>query len=148
MKNNLVLILFLLFFSFSCKRNTKNSNNKLSYITLQDLTGTAWEMDYSMEILEDTTIRHVPKNWLRIKTFTKNRFTFTGYDFDSTKIAGIGGGTYTLVDSTYIENIEFHHNPNYNGNQFKGGLHFDSIYLYQTGKVGDLILEERWHRID
>ncbi|MEM9647737.1 MAG: hypothetical protein AAF969_04595 [Bacteroidota bacterium] len=114
----------------------------------QDLTGTSWKMDYSMEIHADTTYRHVPEHWVRIKTFTKNRFTFTGYDFSKKEVAGIGGGTYTLKDSIYTEHIEFHHRPDFNGTQFQGELYFDSLYLYQTGKVGELTLKERWHRID
>ena len=48
----------------------------------------------------------VPKHWLRIKTFTKNRFVFTGYDFEQQEIAGMGGGTYTLTDSIYTENSD------------------------------------------
>ncbi len=116
--------------------------------TMQDLNGTAWQMDYSMEIHEDTTFRHVPEHWLRIKTFTQNRFTFTGYDYSVPEIAGMGGGTYTLQDSIYVENIAFHHRADFNGTEFQGRLYFDSIYLYQIGTVGELTLKERWHRID
>lgn len=125
-----------------------NPDPKPDYLKRQDLTGTSWKMDYSMEIHEDTTYRHVPKHWVRIKTFTKNRFTFTGYDHDKKEIAGIGAGTYTLKDSIYTEYIEFHHRSDFNGTQFQGELHFDSLYLYQTGKVGELTLKERWQRLD
>jgi hypothetical protein len=60
----------------------------------------------------------------------------------------MGGGSYTLKDSIYLENIEFHHRADFNGTKFTGKLYFDSLYLYQTGKVGELTLKERWHRID
>lgn len=133
---------FILLIVLGCNGKPK------SYVELQDLKGTAWQMDYSMEIHKDTTFRHVPKHWLRIKTFTKNRFVFTGYDFEKKEIAGIGGGKYSLEDSIYIEYIEFHHRSDFNGTEFNGKLYFDSLYLYQTGKVGELTLEERWHRID
>ena len=123
-------------------------NNYENYIRIQNLEGTSWQMDFSMELHEDTTFRHVPKHWLRIKTFTKNRFVFTGYDFEKKEIAGMGGGTYSLEDSSYVEHIEFHHRSDFNGTQFTGNLYFDSLYLYQTGKVGELTLKERWHRID
>lgn len=119
-----------------------------TYLQSQHLSGTSWQMDYSMEIHTDTVFRHVPKEWLRIKTFTQNRFSFTGYDFEKKAIAGMGGGTYSLIDSIYNENIEFHHRSDFNGTQFTGKLYFDSLYLYQSGKVGELTLEERWHRID
>ena len=112
------------------------------------LAGTAWQMEYSMEIHEDTSFRHVPEDWVRIKTFTRNRWTFTGYDFGKKEIAGIGGGTYSLVDGAYEEQIEFHHESAFNGTTFEGKLRFDSLYLYQIGTVGPYTLEERWKRID
>lgn len=125
-----------------------DTNRADHYITTQNPAGTSWQMDYSMEIQEDTTFRHVPEHWHRIKTFTKNRFVFTGYDFEMKEIAGMGGGVYSLKDSTYVEQIEFHHRSDFNGTQFTGHLYFDSLYLYQTGTVGELTLQERWHRID
>ncbi|SHG83604.1 hypothetical protein [Flagellimonas flava] len=143
MKVQLLVLSILMFLGCHSKENPKpNSPEK------QDLNGTSWKMDYSMEIHGDTTYRHVPEHWVRIKTFTKNRFTFTGYDFGKKEIAGIGGGTYTLKDSIYTEYIEFHHRSDFNGTQFQGELYIDSLYLYQTGKVGELTLTERWHRID
>lgn len=60
----------------------------------------------------------------------------------------MGAGTYSLEDSVYIENIEFHHRSDFNGTKFSGRLYFDSLYLYQIGQVGELRLEERWHRVD
>ena len=139
-----VLLLALL----SCKEPLEQAVEKPDYLIAQKLAGTAWQMDYSMEIHEDTSFRHVPKHWLRIKTFTQSRFVFTGYDFDQKEIAGIGGGTYSLRDSIYEEQIEFHHRSDFNGSSFQGQLYFDSLFLYQRGKVGELILEERWHRLD
>lgn len=131
-----------------CSNEAIIRDSSSRYLTTQDLTGTAWEMDYSMEIHQDTIFRHVPEHWLRIKTFTKNRFVFTGYDFEEKEIAGIGGGGYLLVDSIYTEKIQFHHRADFNGMEFEGKLYFDSVYLYQSGKVGELTLTERWHRID
>ncbi len=138
----MLLVLFM-----GCGQN-KRTTLSTDWISSQNLTGTAWKMDYSMEVHDDTTFRHVPENWLRIKTFTKNRMVFTGYDFDSLKIAGIGGGTYRLIDSNYTEFVEFHHRSDFNGTEFSGRLYFDSIYLYQEGQIGELHLKERWHRID
>ncbi|MEL6254312.1 MAG: hypothetical protein AAFR87_20055 [Bacteroidota bacterium] len=138
----------LLLICLSCNESPIPKIEKPNYLKAQELNGTAWQMDYSMEIHEDTSFRHVPKNWLRIKTFTQHRFTFTGYDFEQKEIAGMGGGTYSLRDSVYEEQIEFHHRSDFNGTNFTGQLYFDSLYLYQRGKVGELILEERWHRID
>lgn len=125
-----------------------SENRDGEYLLTQDLSGSVWKMDYSMEIHEDTSYRHVPEHWSRIKTFTQNRFTFTGYDYSTNQIAGIGGGTYQLMDSIYTEDIEFHHESTFNGTRFQGRLYFDSLYLYQEGSVGDLVLKERWHRID
>lgn len=113
-----------------------------------DLTGTMWQLDYSMEIHQDTSFRHVPKAWLRIKSFSKHRFMFTGYDLDRKTFAGIGGGTYSWQDSSYREEIEYHHEARFIGGEFTGTLYLDSIYLYQRGRVGELLLEERWRRID
>jgi len=141
-------IMLLLCICFACSQPMKQEDGADDYLRVQDLSGTAWQMDYSMEIHEDTSFRHVPKHWLRIKTFTQHRFTFTGYDFEQKEIAGMGGGKYSLTDSIYEEQIEFHHRSDFNGTTFQGQLYFDSLYLYQRGKVGELILEERWHRID
>lgn len=145
--NKLTCLLFIVLISCQLKEEDGYDNFE-NYIQIQNPEGTSWQMDYSMEIHEDTTFRHVPKHWLRIKTFTNNRFVFTGYDFDKKEIAGMGGGTYSLEDSTYVEHIEFHHRSDFNGTEFEGRLYFDSLYLYQTGKVGELTLRERWHRID
>ena len=142
----LIFLAFLV--AIGCQNELSKVDEASDYLTYQNPSGTSWQMDYSMEIHEDTTFRHVPEHWLRIKTFTKNRFVFTGYDFERKEIAGMGGGTYSLVDSVYVENIEFHHRSDFNGTEFQGRLFFDSIFLYQTGKVGELTLEERWHRID
>ncbi len=146
--NNTFLLCVVMFWGACNSTIPKPKTVQNDYIKAQDLSGTAWKMDYSMEIHTDTSIRHVPQHWLRIKTFTDNRFTFTGYDFKINEIAGIGGGTYSLKDAIYIEHIEFHHRSDFNGTQFTGRLFFDSSFLYQQGKVGELILEERWHRID
>ena len=141
-------LLAILCTSCACTQSIEQSGGTNDYLKAQDLSGTAWQMDYSMEIHGDTSFRHVPKHWLRIKTFTQERFTFTGYDFEQKEIAGMGGGTYSLTDSIYEEQIEFHHRSDFNGTRFQGQLYFDSLYLYQKGKVGELILEERWHRLD
>ena len=148
MKSSFLIFCLLLLLN-TCNTG-KSETKKVSddYLKNQDLSGTVWKMDYSMEIHEDTVMRHVPEHWSRIKTFTKNRFTFTGYDFNAKEIAGMGGGTYSLKDSIYVENIEFHHRSDFNGTQFKGRIYFDSVYLFQEGKVGELTLKERWHRID
>ena len=138
----------LLLVVWACTDPVEQQGEKPDYLREQKLQGTAWQMDYSMEIHEDTSYRHVPKHWLRIKTFTQNRFVFTGYDFEQKEIAGMGGGTYSLRDSIYEEQIEFHHRSDFNGSSFQGQLYFDSLYLYQRGQVGELILEERWHRLD
>ncbi|MEO1448302.1 MAG: hypothetical protein AAFV07_02175, partial [Bacteroidota bacterium] len=73
-----------------------------------------------MEVHEDTTFRHVPPGWLRIKTFSAHRFLFTGYDLDRKEIAGMGGGTYTWRDSVYVEEIEYHHAAQFIGKSFSG----------------------------
>lgn len=148
MKRNSWLFLVLLL-TLGCNDKSGSFIGKSkNYIENQNLTGTSWKMDYSMEIHTDTVFRHVPKQWLRIKTFTKSRFVFTGYDFEKKEIAGLGGGEYSLKDSIYVEKIEFHHRSDFNGTEFNGKLYFDSLYLYQIGEVGELTLEERWHRID
>ena len=148
MGSKLICMYLMIVLLNACNEPIKKQAAAPNYLSTQDLSGTAWQMDYSMEIHEDTTLRHVPEHWLRIKTFTKNRFTFTGYDFEQLEIAGMGGGTYTLTDSLYEEQIAFHHRADFNGTTFQGRLYFDSLYLYQIGKVGELTLEERWHRID
>lgn len=123
-------------------------NQEIAEKVPMSLVGTVWQMDYSREVNGDSTISHVPEHWLRIKTFTKNRWSFTGYDFQGDSIAGMGGGTYQLDGKDYKEYIEFHHHAPFKGKVFKAELTYDSLYLYQRGQVDSLILEERWHRID
>lgn len=58
------LFSWLLLFLVSCQAESTNCPP-------QGLAGTAWQMEYSMEIHDDTSFRHVPEGWVRMKTFTK-----------------------------------------------------------------------------
>jgi hypothetical protein len=133
-----ILMVLLVSHFYSCNTNRKNYS----------LENTAWQMDYSMEIHSDTVFNHVPYSLKRIKMFTKNRWSFLGYDFAKKEPSGMGCGTYSLDGEDYTENIEFHYGSSFNGKKFTAKLKVDSLYLYQTGHVDSLVLEERWHRIN
>lgn len=138
----------IVFCFVSCiQKNSNDSGNVNMQENYSTLAGTAWQMDYSREIGTDSIFDHVPPNLIRMKMFTKNHWVFVGYDLDKKEPAGMGQGTYTLDNDDYTENIQFHYHSDFNNKQFKAKLSFDSLYLYQRGKVDSLELEERWHRL-
>ncbi len=55
----------------------------------------------------DSVFKDVPSFVIYRKLITKNHFTWISYDADGDEVNGMGGGTYTLKDGTYIENIEY-----------------------------------------
>lgn len=138
-----IALFILLLASCTSSPGTDKNND-----ALLPLAGSSWLLVYSYEAGDDTVFHHVPPSEKRIKTFTQNRFVFTGYDFDSSKITGMGGGIYRLKDSMYEEEIEFHHHTAFNGKKFQAVLRFDNDFLYQKGIVDSLRLEEKWRRID
>lgn len=143
-----IAVFILLAALYGCNSNKEPSSIISSINEGYPLNGTAWQMDYSREIQSGSSFNHVQPSLKRIKMFTKNRWAFLGYDFDKKEIAGMGSGTYTLIGDDYTENIEFHYASTFNGKKFTAKLKFDSLYLYQTGQIDSLVLEERWHRID
>lgn len=95
----------------------------------EDLVGT-WEL-VKMKTEDATSYTDIPKFVIYRKMITKKHFTWISYDADGNEVNGMGGGTYTLKNGTYIENIEY--------------------FFPQSGLIGDAIpfdckiVDGEWH---
>jgi len=95
----------------------------------------AWEMVYLKGISSDTLQYEFPGNvsGSQIKMWSKDHFTFMGrFRLDTTTQDNYGGGTYTMKDSIYKENIIYHMEPDYIGQEMRIGLEIRNDTLIQT----------------
>ncbi len=84
---------------------TQQEDNKLK--------GT-WELVYLKSIAGDTLQYEFPGNisGSQMKMWSKDHFIFVGQlKVDTNVRNNYGGGTYTLKDDLYIENIQYHTEP-------------------------------------
>jgi hypothetical protein len=85
----------------------------------------------------DTVITDYTKAVSFIKIINKTHFSFLKHDLnkgkDSTASFDAGGGTYTLKDSVYTENLEYCNAREWEGNSFKFTVSIHNDTLIQTG---------------
>ncbi len=80
-------------------------------------------------------------DYLKEKSFVKiiydGHFSFLGHDLnqgkDSTAFYSSGGGTYSLTDSSYTEQLIYCNARNWEGNDFKFSYHINKDTLVITG---------------
>ncbi len=70
-----------------------------------DLVGT-WQL-VKFKYSGDSLFKDLPGFMIYRKLITPSHFTWVSYDADGDEVSGLGGGTYTLKNGTYIENIEY-----------------------------------------
>jgi hypothetical protein len=85
----------------------------------------------------DTVITDYTKAVSFIKIINKTHFSFLKHDLtkgkDSTASFDAGGGTYTLKDSVYTENLEYCNARDWEGNSFQFTVSIHNDTLIQTG---------------
>jgi hypothetical protein len=74
--------------------------------------------------------------------WSKDHFIFTGrFRLDTTTQDNYGGGTYTMKDSIYKENIIYHMEPDYIGQEMRIGLEIRNdtlIHTYPLAEIGEI----------
>jgi hypothetical protein len=85
----------------------------------------------------DTVITDYTKAVSFIKIINKTHFSFLKHDLnkgkDSAASFDAGGGTYTLKDSVYTENLDYCNAREWEGNSFKFTVSIHNDTLIQTG---------------
>jgi hypothetical protein len=127
-------ILFLASLLIACQERTTNDTSKKSTLpitgTWRLLTGTLIEKG-------DTTVTDYTKDRSFIKIINDTHFAFLQHDVnkgkDSTAVFVAGGGTYSLVDSTYTEHLEYCSAREWEGNDFPFTITIKNDTLVQQG---------------
>jgi len=128
-----ILYFFLIIiFGVACSTNSSNESAVKIPIegTWQLLSGTLIEKG-------DTVITDYTKSISFIKIINQTHFSFLKHDLnkgkDSTAVFEAGGGTYSLTDSTYTENLDYCNAREWEGNAFKFAVNIHNDTLIQRG---------------
>lgn len=110
--------------------NTKKESLPING-TWQLQTGTLIEKN-------DTTVTDYTQNKRFIKIINDSHFSFLGHDLNKGKDSAnaffsAGGGTYTLKDSTYTEQLEYCSDRNWENNKFEFTVRINNDTLIQQG---------------
>lgn len=123
--------------------------------TAPSLEGT-WELISATSTEKDSTFSTFNSKMKMIKIINNSHFAFLSHDItkDSKKAAfTAGGGTYTLKDSSYIENLEYFVDPQWENHKFEFVVKIQNDTLVQKGvekleKLGiDRIIVEKYVRV-
>lgn len=145
MKNNIFFIIIALLFA-SC--NLKKEQESIPLI------GT-WRLVSATSTEKDSTFSTFNPKTKMIKIINDSHFAFFNHDLnngkDSTNAVFFGGGgTYTLKDSVYKENLEYFNNRQWENNSFEFVVKIKNDTLIQKGvekieKLGvDRIIIEKY----
>jgi hypothetical protein len=97
----------------------------------------------------DTTVIDHTKNQEQIKIINETHFSFLGHDLnkgkDSTKTLVAGGGTYTLLNDKYTENLAYCNYREWEGGRFDFTVSIKNDTLIQQGleKVNDAKIDRQ-----
>ncbi len=130
----IISCLFLSIFLLSCVAETTDNSKKPSSPPLVGtwklLTGTLIEKG-------DTTVTDYTQNTSFIKIINDSHFAFLHHDLnqgkDSTAVFSAGGGSYTLVDSNYTEQLDYCSARDGERNAFKFAISIKNDTLIQYG---------------
>lgn len=141
------LAFFMLLFSIcACKRHDSPS-----------LQGT-WELISATSTEKDSTFSTFNSKVKMIKIINTSHFAFLSHDITGAKDSTIaaytaGGGTYTLKDSIYTENLEYFSDPQWENHKFEFVVKIQNDTLVQKGvekleQLGiDRIIVEKYVRV-
>jgi hypothetical protein len=125
--------------------------------TANPLIGT-WELVSATSTEKDATHSTFDPTHKMIKIINATHFAFLNHavskdDSSATRFSG-GGGTYTLSDSTYTENLEYFTDKAWENNKFSFVVKVDGDTLVQKGvekveKLGiDRVIVEKYKRVN
>lgn len=134
MKVKIGLIVVVTVF-ISCMKKAEDDGSKQNQMpivgTWQLLTGTTIENG-------DTTVTPYSGNISFIKIINDTHFAFLQHDLskgkDTSAVFVAGGGTYSLSDSLYTENLEYCSAREWEGNTFKFTITLKNDTLFQSGQ--------------
>ncbi len=138
---------------FSCH---SANDNEIPVESGMPIQGT-WQL-FSGEIIvkNDTAFTDYTKDQKMIKIINESHFAFLKHDLNKGKDSAIyssGGGTYSLVDSTYTEQLDYCTAREWEGHSFKFKVNISNDTLVQTGiekleKLGiDQVIVEKYIRV-
>jgi hypothetical protein len=139
-------IIALLFVFCACEKQSTSS-----------LEGT-WQLISATSTEKDSTFSTFNPKMKMIKIINASHFAFLSHDItgakDSTRaVYTAGGGTYTLKDSLYSENLEYFINPQWENHKFEFVVKIQNDTLVQKGvekleKLGiDRVIVEKYVRL-
>jgi hypothetical protein len=139
-------IIALLFVFCACEKQSTSS-----------LEGT-WQLISATSTEKDSTFSTFNPKVKMIKIINASHFAFLSHDItgakDSTRAAyTAGGGTYTLKDSLYSENLEYFIDPQWENHKFEFVVKIQNDTLVQKGvekleKLGiDRVIVEKYVRL-
>jgi hypothetical protein len=139
-------IIALLFVFCACEKQSTSS-----------LEGT-WQLISATSTEKDSTFSTFNPKMKMIKIINDSHFAFLSHDItgakDSTRAAyTAGGGTYTLKDSLYSENLEYFIDPQWENHKFEFVVKIQNDTLVQKGvekleKLGiDRVIVEKYVRL-
>ena len=105
--------------------------------TAQDFEGT-WELHSFIDhVRGGTEWEEYERRVVFQKHIAGGHFTWVRYDSETSELLGMGGGTYTVDDGMYIENLDFFYPPGSNelGQTIPFRAEFDREKWYHTGQV-------------
>jgi len=139
-------IIALLFVFCACEKQSTSS-----------LEGT-WQLISATSTEKDSTFSTFNPKVKMVKIINASHFAFLSHDItgakDSTRAAyTAGGGTYTLKDSLYSENLEYFIDPQWENHKFEFVVKIQNDTLVQKGvekleKLGiDRVIVEKYVRL-
>lgn len=142
---NLLVLTLIVAATIACKKEEK-----------LPIIGT-WQLVSAETIEKDTSFSTFNEKVKMIKIINPTHFAFMSHvvnpDKDSTNSFSAGGGAYTLVDSTYTENLEYFVDKNWENNKFTFTVKIQHDTLIQKGvekieKLGiDHVIVEKYVRV-
>ena len=116
-----------------------------------------WELISATTTEKDSTFSTFNPNRKMIKIINETHFAFLNHGLrtgkDSTAAFTAGGGSYTLADSTYTENLEYYIDKQWENNKFEFVVKITGDTLVQKGvekvdKLGiDRVIIEKYKRV-
>ncbi len=126
------------------KPGETNENQKVTH----PIVGT-WKLLSSQTIkAEDTIFTDFTKGQEMIKIINDSHFAFLRHDLnkgqDSSAIYVAGGGTYTIDENKYTENLQYLNFREWEGNTFHFDIDIENDSLTQTGveRIEDLNIDQ------